>query len=413
MLIWVETPAGEFVSCETHISTALGDVVMRGRPVRDQLEMTTTAAGKHQTVRLEWRKEWGGFFAVEQSLQRQPMQPNQRRSLRALLPMFNVVADIDMEAVGYEQTALLTTTRELLKIRTTTRLPDGNKLETIMWTDREGCPRKTVMPGVGQETYVTTRETALDDSGYAGLDLGHDMVVKIDRPWDSPHATRRAVYRVQLAREDPAKVFASGLNQQVQSLDPHRALVTVQAIRPDQPAQTNGHLAQPGPADLRANSLIQSDDQQVVAMAQSVAPQEKDPWRLAQLLEEAVGEAIEAKDFSQAFATAAEVVQTRQGDCTEHAVLLAALCRARQIPARVSIGLVYASAEQGFAYHMWNEVWIRDRWIPLDATLGQGGIGAAHIKLADSDLDGAGAYSTFLPVLHVMGQLKLEIVEVQ
>ena len=40
-------------------------------------------------------------------------------------------------------------------------------------------------------------------------------------------------------------------------------------------------------------------------------------------------------------ATAAEVARSREGDCTEHAVLLAALARARGIPARVAMGLVY------------------------------------------------------------------------
>ena len=92
------------------------------------------------------------------------------------------------------------------------------------------------------------------------------------------------------------------------------------------------------------------------------------------------------KNFSQAFATAAEVARSLEGDCTEHAVLLAALCRARKIPARVAFGLVYYPPQKGFAYHMWNEVWIADRWVPLDATLGLGGIGADHIKLGDSNL---------------------------
>ena len=148
-------------------------------------------------------------------------------------------------------------------------------------------------------------------------------------------------------------------------------------------------------------------------MAEQVASDEKDTWQVAQALERAVHEAIEAKDFSQAFATAADVVRTRRGDCTEHAVLLAALCRARKIPARVAIGLVYHPTAQGFAYHMWNEVWIVDRWVPLDATLGLGGIGAAHVKFADSNLHGTSAYSTFLPVLHVLGKLTMEIVDVQ
>ena len=59
---------------------------------------------------------------------------------------------------------------------------------------------------------------------------------------------------------------------------------------------------------------------------------------------------------------------------------------------------------------MWNEVWINDRWIPLDATLGRGGIGAGHIKIGDSDLSSASPVSALLPVVQVIGQLELEIV---
>jgi hypothetical protein len=62
---------------------------------------------------------------------------------------------------------------------------------------------------------------------------------------------------------------------------------------------------------------------------------------------------------------------------------------------------------------MWNEVWIKDRWVPLDATLGLGGIGGDHIKLADSNLEGADGYSTFLPVAKVMGQVTIEVVEAE
>jgi transglutaminase/protease-like cytokinesis protein 3 len=109
-------------------------------------------------------------------------------------------------------------------------------------------------------------------------------------------------------------------------------------------------------------------------------------------------------------ATAAEVARSLEGDCTEHAMLLAALCRARQIPARVAIGLVYYPSAGGFAYHMWTEVWIKDRWIPLDATLGLGGIGGAHLKFAHSSMQGTGAYADLLPVVQALRRLNLEIV---
>ena len=93
--------------------------------------------------------------------------------------------------------------------------------------------------------------------------------------------------------------------------------------------------------DLRPNSFIQSDDPLIVADAKKAAGDETDPWRVAVALERYVNREVTKKDFTQAFATAAEVAKSREGDCTEHAVFLAALARARGIPARVAIGLVY------------------------------------------------------------------------
>jgi len=113
------------------------------------------------------------------------------------------------------------------------------------------------------------------------------------------------------------------------------------------------------------------------------------------------------------FGRASEVARSREGDCTEHAVLLAALCRARGIPARVAMGLVHSEAAGGFAYHMWTECWLGGRWMPLDATLGQGGIGAAHLKLGHSSLDGAAAIGSLLPSLRVVGGLSIRVLAVE
>ena len=92
------------------------------------------------------------------------------------------------------------------------------------------------------------------------------------------------------------------------------------------------------------------------------------PWQMAVKFEQFVHNYINRKDFSQAFASAVEVADTREGDCTEHAVLLAALCRARGIPARTAIGLVYVPHDQGFGYHMWTEVYINNSPLPSGAT---------------------------------------------
>jgi transglutaminase-like putative cysteine protease len=136
---------------------------------------------------------------------------------------------------------------------------------------------------------------------------------------------------------------------------------------------------------------------------------------VAVALEKYVRAYIVSSDYTQAFATAAQVAESRKGDCTEHAVLLAALIRARGIPARVAVGLVYTeqTGQPAFGFHMWNEVYVNDGWIPLDATLARGGIGAAHLKLADTNLASASALTSFLPVAQVAGRLKMKIEAVE
>jgi hypothetical protein len=71
------------------------------------------------------------------------------------------------------------------------------------------------------------------------------------------------------------------------------------------------------------------------------------------------------------------------------------------------------NSQQGFAFHMWNEVWVRDRWVPLDATLGLGGIGAAHLKIGDSSLAAGTAEAAVLPVVQVLGQMELKVLKVE
>jgi len=66
-------------------------------------------------------------------------------------------------------------------------------------------------------------------------------------------------------------------------------------------------------------------------------------------------------------------------------MLTAAMCRAEGIPSRTAVGLIYADVAQGpvFAFHMWTEIWINGRWLPIDATRATGYVGATHLKITD------------------------------
>ncbi len=87
-------------------------------------------------------------------------------------------------------------------------------------------------------------------------------------------------------------------------------------------------------------------------------------------LEQFVFDYIDDKNYLRSFDFASKVADSRSGDCTEHAVLLAALARASGIPARVVLGVVLqAEVESMGAFgHAWTELHVGDRWRLADGT---------------------------------------------
>jgi len=410
----VETPDGQLIRFECEMQMGTSPIRTVGRVSGNRLDLETTTAGKTLSTSIPWSAEYGGPFATEQTLLRKPMQPNERRTFKSLAIGFNQVADMEMAAKNYEPTHLPGGDYDLLRIDTVTRFSDGQKIEAIVWTDRGGDTVKTRSEAMKIETYRATEAEALAKSEAPGIDLLGSTIVKLEQPIPKAHRSKQVRYRVHLDGGDPLGVFVTGPTQKEDPLDIHRAEVTVFAIRPGEPGgnpRTPADL--PTDADRRPGPMIQSDDPAVVAEAKQGAGDETDPWRVALALEQYVHRAIAKKDYSQTFATAAEVAKSHEGDCTEHAVFLAALARARGIPARVAVGLVYMESVQAFGYHMWTELWIDGRWIPVDGTLALGGIGAAHLKIAQTSLDGSGAFSAFLPVAQVVGRLRVEAIDAE
>jgi hypothetical protein len=402
----LETAAGQVWQLRSRVSDGVTAVVTTGRIVDGRMQITLEASGNTQSQTIDWDPGWRGFFAPEQLLQAQPLQAGQSHAGVAFLPVLNVVARISLQAEDWEDVDTPFGREKLLRIRSVAAAPQLT-LESLLWCNAAGEIRRHYTPQAHITAHRTVKELALVENDQ--VDLYEAINIRVPHPLADPHHTQRAVYHARLTgSSDPRHVFVNDLSQRVQSRGDREVEIEVLAIRPDFPLQIDMPQSSPEAADLAANSLIQSDDPQIVRMAQSVAPQESDAWRWALACEQYVSRTIERKNLSQAFSSASEVAQLKAGDCTEHAVLTAALCRARGIPARVVTGLV--SVNDFFAFHMWNEVWIEDRWIAIDATLGRGGIGAGHLKLGVSSLQGVSPFAALAPVLEVMGSLELDVV---
>lgn len=406
-----ETFAGEVRSFDSEARLGQSPTVTHGECARGVMKITQSTGNDARQSEIAWPAGTGGFFAVEEDLLCQPMKPGERRVLRTLLPVFNQVATVELRAIDFEKTDLLDGDQELLRIDTVTNLPGTGLIQAVSWASRDGEVMKTLTRAMDQVVYRTSKEVATRESG-EGLDLGDRSLVRLAKPLSDAHRSQEIRYRATLDGDDPAAVFLKDLSQETKAVDQNTAEIIVRAVRPDSPPAADVPASAGAAAtddDRQPNNFVQSDDPTIVQMAKEAVGGEQDPWRQAVILERLVHDKVAAKNYSQTFATAADVAKNLEGDCTEHAVLLAALLRARGIPARVAIGLVYVPTEQAFAFHMWTEAFVKDRWIGLDGTIGGGGIAACYLKLATSSLKDATGLASFLPVAQVLGKLKIEV----
>ncbi len=343
----VETPAGDVLRFRSTANTGSDPIIVDGVRSADVMKIETTVAGQKQSSQMPWNSDCRGLHAVEQSLERKPLKLGETRRLKQLLVMLSdvVVADVELSAADWEQTELPGGARKLLHVDATMTLPgaQGAEIRSTIWADEKGRAEKISsesFEGLAEVSYRTTRDVALAEAGVKKtFDLGINPIVKVDRRLPPPAKTRRVRYRVELDGKDPAGLFPSSATQQVKSTGPNSAEILCIAPSAARAAKTPA-TDLPTRADSAPSSMIQSADPLIVAMAEQARGDRRDPEEVAFELEKYVRATVKNLDFSQAFGSALEVARSKQGDCTEHAVLLAALARASGLPARVAIGLI-------------------------------------------------------------------------
>jgi transglutaminase-like putative cysteine protease len=119
---------------------------------------------------------------------------------------------------------------------------------------------------------------------------------------------------------------------------------------------------------------------------------------------------INKKNLNVGYASAVEVLKNREGDCSEHAVLTTALCRAIGIPSKVASGFAYTSnalgAKNSFIPHAWTMVYIKNKWISIDAAMGRFGSGHILIELGNGDPE------EFINLVNILGSVKIIEMEI-
>ncbi|MBS0266238.1 MAG: transglutaminase domain-containing protein [Planctomycetes bacterium] len=409
-----EAPSGDLLAFRFEmLNPPAAPTRSSGRVVDGKLLLTTETNGKSTTKELKWDNTVKSPAFQDRLLRENPLKPGDKRVFESFDPQFGKRNTVTLKAGDYETVTLLGgKTQKLLAVTISQSV--APLITATEYLDDKGVGLKSTVSLANMITYSVSREEALKALTGEEVDLAVSTLVKV-KPIDRARNSLEAVYRISVAGDDPAKALTTGNTQAITRVTPHVIDLTVTSVRPPEQAPPEA-ADQPGAEFLASNEYIQTDDALVQKHAAEAVGEETDPWKQAQLMEKWVADNLKNKNFSTLLASAAEVAKTLSGDCTEHAVLLAAMCRTQQIPSRVAVGLVYVPTLSSFGGHMWTEVYIRGVWVPLDATLGRGVVAADHIKFADtsfSDEGEATAVTSFLPLVSALGKMKIEVQSVK
>ena len=291
--------------------------------------------------------------------------------------------------------------------------------EMASWVDADGVPlkAKVPIPGMGDIEMITTDQaTALRD--FVPPEFFTTSTIPAKRKIDRA-AARRIKYRLTAKSAGvelgdlPTTEMQSVVGNNEKSVELLVARVSHKSLSTSSTEARPQDMAE----FLEGNLMINTADPKLIELAKQAAGGEKEPFALADKLRRFVTNYVENKSLNIGFATASEVARTKEGDCSEHGVLLAALGRLNGLPSRVVVGLAYVpifgNQDDIFGYHLWTQFFIDGRWIDVDAALRETDVSPARIAFAVSSLKNAGLADLSLPLITKLGAIDIDILEVE
>lgn len=377
-----ETAGGEPLAFESALDTGGNPSRVRATVAADgRVELVTTQQGKEQRQQMTWPK--GALLAEGQRLaaERAGFAPGTRYEVLVFDP--GSLQAMPMQAeVGQTETVELHGRRERLIAVAQVLEMGGVRTRSVAWVTPDTHDlRRLRLPAIGLQLEMLACDRACALAPVQPTDVLASTVVRAPRTLSPRLLAQPLHYRLRLAQGEGASMDQAP-GQQLQALRRPGEY----ALRVD----PGGEATRPPQADdLAANRWLQSDAPDVVALAREAARGARGPAAQVAQLERFVRGYIRTKSLRVGYASASEIVAGREGDCTEHAVLLAALTRALGIPARVATGIAYAPAYAGqrdvFVPHAWVLAWVEGEWRGYDAALARYDAGHIAFTVGDGD----------------------------
>jgi hypothetical protein len=412
-----ETLAGKPISFLVEQGMATMKMSVKGTIGPDNImEIITENAGNVQKSKVPYPEGAVMTEGLRLINKKHGLEPGTNYSAKAFVPSAMQALKMTFNIGQTEEIDLLGRVVELTEITGNYSMPGAGDISYRAYVDQDYKAQKMIMPVAGMEIEMVACSEEFAKSGIEAAEMVSAMVLKSPESIQDIKEVKEITYILSPKDPDTQLHIPVTDNQQVEILANNKIRLTIK------PAKADPHVEFPyrggDPAIMNAldsTTYLQASHPEIVALARQVVSDKKYAMEGAKAIEAFVAGYINNKDLSVGYASALEVVKSRQGDCTEHAVLTAALCRAVGIPAQVVMGVAYVNDFLGtmscFGGHAWNQVYIGNQWIGIDAAFkgtGRGGYDAGHISLAV----GNGEPHDFFNLLGSLGLFTIERIEI-
>jgi len=365
-----------------------------GRVEKDIMNLEIETGGGKTVQKIPLKKPPVVPDTIEWIMAHEGLAPGKKVTLPFFDPTTLDFDEITVQVEGREEVPTSNGSQYLWKLVSTWR---GITMET--WIDDRG--RTIKKRAAGMVTVLESKETALSE-GWGSKAETTDIIstTKISTNREIDNARNARYLKVRLSGVDFQGFMLDGDRQ---SFDPATGILVVHTeplpIKPtyNPPFEDKNRFTK----ELASEPTLQSDDPDIRMEAVKISLDAKDALDISMRLSDWVFKTLEKKPL-MSIPSAKDVLIIKRGDCNEHAQLLAALGRAKGIPTRVTVGIVYN--EGAFYYHAWDEFWLGS-WVSADATLGQFPSDATHIRFL------TGGLSDQIPIIRLMGRLQVEVLE--
>jgi len=411
---YVEDKSGNPVSFETKLNSSGENTAIAGKFISDnEISVDFNINGVKSSKNVKFKEKILFPYAIDE-LYKYPDSKTVNYS--TIEPSLDIrVIKVKTESQGQENLSIDGLNHNYYKYKTSTNILPG--IASYEWRSRNGKNVKESIPLLKIEQILANKKEIMNISGEINDENNYDLfsgsLISVNKAITDPDLLNQIDYKIKISGDmDTDNLFIKDERQKISKLDKGTIYLTVKTEIPEAQSFTCPVDTKNLEEYLESGPFIMPDSDKISVAAKILGAGETDAYILAKKMEAWVFNNIANKNFSYDFANAIKVLETKTGDCTEHAVLLASFLRAAGIPSKIVVGLMYTEIPKpAFGYHMWVKAYVGNgRWVNLDATLPYKNFVPVHLAMAESPLNNiSDRADLFINVFKSFSGIKIEI----